>query len=105
MSEPLQHADFEPHVGKLFRFPATTIGPTTSEPTTFELRLVAIERGTPHPAIPRTPFSLTFQGPPGAVLPEGQYAAEIEGGTVLDFYIMPIHTPARDRQDYQAVFG
>jgi hypothetical protein len=48
---------------------------------------------------------LIFTGPRGDVLPEGFYAAEAEGGAHFDFYILPIHTPASDRQDYQAVFN
>jgi hypothetical protein len=30
---------------------------------------------------------------------------DTEGGAHFDFYILPIHTPASDRQDYQAVFN
>ena len=35
----------------------------------------------------------------------GFYAAEAESGARFDFYILPIHTPAPDRQEYQAVFN
>jgi hypothetical protein len=55
--------------------------------------------------LPRPPFTLIFAGPPGDVLPEGEYAFEVEGGPAFEFYVMPIHTPARDRQDYQAAFN
>ena len=54
---------------------------------------------------PRQPFSLIFRGPPADVLPEGLHTLEVEGGDSFTIYVMPIHTPARDRQDYQAVFN
>ncbi len=28
-----------------------------------------------------------------------------EDGTAYDLYLIPVHTPARERQDYQAVFN
>jgi hypothetical protein len=51
------------------------------------------------------PFTLTFHGPVGDLLPEEFYPAEAEGGAVLEFYVIPVHTPSGDRQDYQAVFN
>jgi len=39
------------------------------------------------------------------VLREGPYILEVEGGPGFQLYVMPIHTPAQDRQDYQAVFN
>ncbi len=53
----------------------------------------------------RRPFTLIFSGPPGDVLPEGLYTAVVDGQPGATFYIMPIHTPSADRQDYQAVFN
>jgi hypothetical protein len=38
-------------------------------------------------------------------MPEGLYAAEVENGPRFDLYVIPIHTRAPDRQDYQAVFN
>lgn len=55
--------------------------------------------------MPRQPFTVLFRGPPGAVLPEGFHAFQIEGGPSFKLYVMPVHTPQRDRQDYQAVFN
>lgn len=97
MAETLHHRDFEPHVGALFRFPGSHVG----------LRLVKIERNEAHaePDGGRMPFTLIFHGPAGDLLPEGLYAAETEGGAGLEFYVMPVHTPSRDRQEYQAVFN
>jgi hypothetical protein len=89
--------DFTPHIGKAFHFaghrPALTL-----------VRIDARPRDT-MPGSERTPFTVLFHGPLGDILPEGLYRAEIESGRALEFYISPIHTVARDRQDYQAVFN
>jgi hypothetical protein len=53
----------------------------------------------------RAPFILIFRGPPGDVLAEGLYTLDVEGGPSFELYVMPIHTPARDRQDYQSSFN
>jgi len=50
-------------------------------------------------------FLVIFRGPRDDVLPEGMYRFDVEGGTELEFYIMPIHTPQPTHQEYQAVFG
>jgi len=85
----LRHEDFAPHVNKRFRF----------EGWHGALRLVEIVGG------PDRPFTLLFCGPVAAVLPEGLYTATVDDAQCFDFYIMPIHTPASGRQDYQAVFN
>ena len=46
-----------------------------------------------------------FTGPPGDVLPEGLYGFDVDNGPAFGFYVIPIYTPMRDRQDYQAVFN
>jgi hypothetical protein len=56
-------------------------------------------------AMPRQPFLLILRGPPGDVLPEGQYDVAFGDGPDLQLYIAPIHTAARDRQDYQVAFN
>jgi hypothetical protein len=53
----------------------------------------------------RDPFNLIFRGPPDDVLREGLYTLEVEDGPSFELYVIPIHTPARDRQDYQAAFN
>ena len=53
----------------------------------------------------RQPFNLIFRGPPGNVLPQGLYTLEVEDGPSFDLYIIPVYTPAADRQDYQAAFN
>ena len=50
-------------------------------------------------------FTLLFSGPLGDVLPEGMHALTQEDGTAYELYVIPIHTPAGGRQDYQAVFN
>jgi len=49
-------------------------------------------------------FTLIFLAPPGVVLPEGFHEFETDRGNFA-FHVMPIHTAAPDRQDYQAVFN
>jgi hypothetical protein len=97
MTLVLRHEDFAPHVGKQFRFSGWH----------GSLRLARIElpsRPTPAAAA-RAPFTLIFEGARGDVLAQGMRTATAEDGSSFEFYIMPIHTPAPDRQDYQAVFN
>jgi hypothetical protein len=56
------------------------------------------------------PFVLIFSGPPGDVLAEGMHTLRREAGApgegaAYDLYLIPVHTPAPGRQDYQAVFN
>jgi hypothetical protein len=96
MSEPLKADDFLPYVGKNF---AAKDGRHALVLTRVEQPRLG-DRGNF-----RDPFILIFRGPPGDVLPEGLYTFEVEGGPSFEFHVMPIHTPARDRQDYQAAFN
>ena len=94
----MQVKDFEPHVGKLFRFEGT--------PHAFTLDGIDTYAGELPDYVKRRPFTLIFQGPkPGAVMAEGMYACHIEGGRRFELYMAPIHTPAPDRQDYQSAFN
>lgn len=97
MSAPLTHEDFQPHVGREFRF--------AGRPQVLKLAQIEVSDAPPLPGLDYKAFALTFRGPRGDVLPEGFYAAEAEGGARFDFYILPIHTPAPDRQDYQVIFN
>jgi hypothetical protein len=92
-----QHEDFTPHLNKLFRFDGRH----------HQLRLAVVDIADP-PNLPqdyRKPFTLIFHGPRGDVMPEGFYAAEVEDGARFELYVIPIHTTAPERQDYQAVFN
>ncbi len=96
MSDPLQAADFEPHVGKTFHF----------EGADHSLPLDRVEIGAPAAPPHRRPFILIFRGPkPGAVLAEGLYRCEADDGAAFELHVAPIHTPQPDRQEYQSVFN
>lgn len=97
MTTAPRHEEFAPHVGQLFRFDGWH----------GSLRLFAIEsnRAPGVSGLPAEPFTLIFHGPRGDILGEGLHGTTTEDGTRFAFYIMPIHTPALDRQEYQAVFN
>jgi hypothetical protein len=72
------------------------------------LALNHVDRAQPQPwHIDRglEPFTLLFSGPPGDVLAEGLHTIALEDGTAYALYLIPVHTPAPGRQDYQAVFN
>jgi hypothetical protein len=98
MIEHLSAEDFLPHVNKAF---AVKHG-------RHALVLMSVEqprlRDRGEGEFP-APFVLIFRGPPGDVLPEGVYTLDVESGPSFELYVMPIHTPARDRQDYQSSFN
>lgn len=93
-SDPLTPQHFLPFVDKPFRVDGTGHVLTLSN---VEVRQAM--------GAPQQPFTLIFRGEPGNILPEGTRVIEVDGGPSFEMYIMPIHTPARDRQDYQAVFN
>jgi hypothetical protein len=96
MDEPPKAEDFLPHVGKTF---AVRNGRHALVLNRVEQPRLGDRAGFPDP------FVLIFRGPPGDILPEGLHAFAVEGGLSFELYVMPIHTPARDRQDYQAAFN
>jgi hypothetical protein len=91
--------DFVAHVG-------TTVTPEGQHRT---LTLVSVNPAPGQGSPSREPFSLILRGPPDDVLPEGLYDFAFgdgpDAGEGFSMYIAPIHTPARDRQDYQIVFN
>ena len=99
MTEQLSADHFRPHLTKLFKVRGGRHG----------LRLTTVH--TPSLSeeqrrmFAREPFTLLFEGPAADVLPEGQYAFDVEDGAAFEFYVIPIHTMSRERQDYQAVFN
>jgi hypothetical protein len=97
MSYILTERDFVDHVGKTF----------TPKGQHRALTLVSIDTTRPPgwEGMPRQPFRLILSGPPGDVLPEGLYDFAVEGGPEFQLHIAPIHTAARDRQDYQVAFN
>jgi hypothetical protein len=96
MTEPFKADDFLPHIDKTF---AVKGGRHALVLTRVDQPRLG-DRGEF-----RDPFLLIFRGPPGDVLPEGLYTFEVESGPSFELYVMPIHTPARDRQDYQSSFN
>ena len=96
MTEPLKADDFLPHVNKTF---AVRGGRHPLLLSRVEQPRLGDRGGLPDP------FLLIFRGPPGDVLAEGLYTFEVEGGPTFELYVMPIHTAARDRQEYQSSFN
>jgi hypothetical protein len=89
---------FAPHVGASFHV----------EGVHYVLSLSEVERFDSQPGhgnLDFQPFVLMFSGPPGDVLAEGMHTITREDGAAYDLYLIPVHTPAPGRQDYQAVFN
>ncbi len=99
MSELLTSDDFLPHVNKVFRVRGGHHALTLT-------RVDARRRDEFERTFgPRDPFNLIFRGPPNDLLREGLYTLDVDGGPPFELYVIPIQTPARDRQDYQAPFN
>ena len=99
MTEQLTPDHFRPHVDKAFRVQGTHHAFTLVRVDTRKREDWEHETGL------REPFNLIFRGPPGDVMREGLYTLDVEGGPSFELYVIPIFTPARDRQDYQAPFN
>lgn len=99
MAEHLTPEHFRPHIDKVFSVQGGRHGLTLAE---VQARSLTEAEGK---AVARQPFTLIFRGPPGDILPEGNYTLEVADGPRFELYVMPVHTPARDRQDYQAAFN
>ena len=68
------------------------------------LTLAAVDRHKS--STPGGGFTLLLRGAPAPIAPEGGTARiTFEGGASFDLYLIPIHTPSRDHQDYQIVFN
>jgi hypothetical protein len=97
MSQVLTVQDFSSLLGK-------TVRPKGQQRA---LTLVSVDTSGPGGSnrTKRQPFTLILCGPPDDVLPEGLYDVAVESGPDFTLYIIPIHTVARDRQNYQVVFN
>jgi hypothetical protein len=96
MTDAPSAASFAPHIGK-----------TVSLPDGHVLTLLAVDQ-RPAPILEaalRAPFILTLRGPPAPIVPEGVHRLLLEDGTGFELYLIPVHTPSRDHQDYQIVFN
>ncbi|HEX8168845.1 MAG TPA: hypothetical protein VF601_24040 [Beijerinckiaceae bacterium] len=99
MAEQLTPEHFLPHVDKVFRVEGGVHAFTLARIEQRRLEDFETEM------VLREPFNLIFRGPPGDVLPEGLYRLAVEGGPSFELYVMPVHTPMCDRQNYQASFN
>ena len=90
------HEEFSPYVEAVFRFDGW--------PETLHLAVVEVASRL-NPGSDRPSFTLVFRGKRNPVMPEGMRRATAPDGRAFDIYLMPIHTPSADRQDYQAVFN
>jgi hypothetical protein len=99
MPELLTPDHFFPHLNKVFKAQggrhALTLTEVSAAILTEEDRAAAL----------RCPFTLIFAGPPGDLLDEGLYTFDVDDDVTFELYVMPIHTSARSRQDYQAAFN
>jgi len=86
---------FARHVGQTFQIKGGRYALVLNE-----IETLPLQAWQTHPA-----FTLLFSGPVGDVLPEGMHALTQEDGTAYELYVIPIHTPAGGRQDYQSVFN
>jgi hypothetical protein len=94
MTDALSAETFTPHVGK-----------AVSLPDGQKLTLVAVDKRNAPGAAPRPAFSLILRGEPAPIVNEGMHRVTLEDGASFDLYLIPIHTPSRDHQDYQIVFS
>jgi hypothetical protein len=99
MDEVLTRESFDPHVGKVFRIANSHHALTLVGIEARQIEPWQREQGL------RAPFNLIFRGPAGDILAEGMRTLVLEDGTSFDLYVMPVHTPVRGRQDYQAAFN
>jgi hypothetical protein len=92
MTDGASAETFAPYIGKAI---SLDDGPT--------LTLMAVDR---HKSPTQDGgFSLLLRGAPASIAPEGIHRITFEGGVSFDLYLIPIHTPSRDHQDYQIVFN
>ncbi len=87
---------FKPFVGRAARLAGAAAS----------LVLDRVEAGPTGPPEFRQPFTLVFRAArTDPTAQEGLYLCEIEDAARFELYIVPIHTPEPDYQDYQAVFN
>ena len=92
MTDAASAETFAPYIGR-----AISLGDGST------LTLVAVDRHkSPMPGVG---FTLLLRGAPAPIAPEGMHRITLEGGASFDLYLIPIHTPSRDHQDYQIVFN
>lgn len=85
---------FAPHIGK-----------AASVRDGQKLALVAVEERNAPGSASRAAFSLLLRGAPAPIVPEGMHRLTFEDGASFELYLIPVHTPSPDHQDYQIVFN
>ncbi len=82
------------------------IGKAVSLHDGHRLTLVAVDqRKSGAPDAESHAFSLLLRGAPAPIAPEGMHRLILAGGASFDLYLIPIHTPSREHQDYQIIFN
>ncbi len=98
MTEALTADHFIPHQNKVFQVRGAPLELVLVRVDQRKLEDWEVAEGL------RDPFSLIFHGPADVILSEGLLTLTLEADA-FDLYVMPIHTPRRDHQAYQAVFN
>jgi hypothetical protein len=96
MSDAINAETFAPYVGR-----------PTSLANGHALTLVAVHlHRSPRPNTgSATSFSLLLRGAASPIVSEGLHRLAFEDGASFELYLIPIHTPSREHQDYQVVFN
>ena len=76
-----------------------------SLPNGQKLTLVSVDKRNAPGDASRAAFSLLLRGVPDPITPEGMHRVTFEDGASFELYLIPIHTPTREHQDYQIVFN
>jgi hypothetical protein len=98
MADLLQIEDFQPHVGKVFRFKGTRFA--------MPLDRIITTDNPPLRGAKRRPFILIFRAPKEReYMPDGIYECEVESGPTYQMYVNPVQTVEPEWQDYQAAFS
>lgn len=98
MTEALTADHFVPHLNKVFQIAGAPIELVLARVDQRTLESWEVAEGL------REPFSLIFHGPADLILSEGLLTLTHQANA-FELYLMPIHTPRRDHQAYQAVFN
>ena len=93
----LTAAHFRPLVGQPFTL-------ALAPEHVVELRLVEVDEGRPHPALPRVPFRLTFQSSLGPTPAQGTFALSHPALGRLELFLTAI-APGPDGQRFEIVFA
>ena len=94
MNEAPGAETFRPHIGE-----AITVAGE------HQLTLVSLEERKMTHSEATGAFTVILRGAPAPIVPEGVHRLTFKDGAGFDLYLMPIHTPSRQHQDYQIAFN